>query len=43
MIVKTALQPDDRTAPERWLWRIVTFGLVALAAGLVAVGVTLYV
>lgn len=28
---------------ERWLWRAVTFGLLSLAAGLVAVGITLYV
>lgn len=28
---------------ERWLWRLMTAGLVGLAAGLVAVGFTLYV
>lgn len=30
-------------ASERWLWRLVTAGLVALAASLVLVGFTLYV
>jgi hypothetical protein len=43
MSVKTALPTDDRPASERWLWRLMTAGLVALAAGLVAVGLTLYV
>jgi hypothetical protein len=43
MNVKTTASTDDRTASERWLWRLMTAGLVALAAGLVVVGFTLYV
>jgi hypothetical protein len=43
MNVKTAASIDDRTASERWLWRLMTAGLVALAAGLMVVGFILYV
>ncbi len=35
--------PDLRPASERWLWRLMTAGLLAIAGGLVALGVTLYV
>jgi hypothetical protein len=41
--VKTTLSVDPRPASERWLWRLMTAGLLGLAAGLVAVGLTLYV
>jgi hypothetical protein len=43
MNVNSSIQTDARPASERWLWRLMTAGLVALAAGLVAVGFTLYV
>lgn len=43
MHLSQPLERDARPASERWLWRLMTAGLVALAAGLVAVGITLYV
>jgi len=43
MNMNSTLTSDVRPASERWLWRIMTAGLVALAAGLVVVGITLYV
>lgn len=33
----------DTNASEQWLWRVVTAGLVGLAACLMVVGFTLYV
>jgi hypothetical protein len=38
-----AMVRDARSLPERWLWRLVTAGLVGLAASLVAIGLVLYV
>jgi hypothetical protein len=43
MNVNSTIQTDVRPTSERWLWRLMTAGLVALAAGLVVVGLTLYV
>lgn len=43
MNVKATTLIDSRPASERWLWRLMTAGLLGLAAGLVAVGLTLYV
>ncbi len=43
MNVNSPLQTDVRPASERWLCRVMTAGLIALAVGLVAVGISLYV
>lgn len=43
MNVTPTSMTDTRPPSEKWLWRLVTAGLVALAVGLVAVGFNLYV
>lgn len=43
MNVKSNATTDTRPPSEKWLWRLMTAGLVALAVGLVAVGLNLYV
>ncbi len=43
MNVNSNAMTDTRPPSEKWLWRLMTAGLVGLAAGLVAVGLNLYV
>lgn len=43
MNVTPTATTDTRPASEKWLWRLMTAGLVALAVGLVVVGLNLYV